>query len=442
MHNPIWLKKLVKKLVVFLLIFTISFPIFSQQILAAPTGESLPTFVDNTVNIITVISISASALFLIKGGFVYITSTGKPQALEEAKKTIRNVLIGLAMVLGSQILISIFRYSLNNAPENPPTGIIKIPPIESHTTSNGLIEVLINAVIGFIRHIIESGTKPIVTGVLSYLSHTPSLLGNAVIMKFWLISLGIVDSLFVVVIALLGLQVMSATTFGFEETDLRKLLPRLALAFLGANTSLFLANYAVMTCNALVKAVIDSTGGINRLWIFDTINFSVDRNIATPLIVLIFFLLFLIIAIVLLLLYISRLIAISLGAVLSPFIFLLWPLPKLKHITEVATKLYMTNVFTVFIHVIIIQLASSFIILPEHSENSLIAIAIAVGLFLTLLKTQTMLMHMVLFTAGGGIVKGIGNQLSNVLTGKENKALNTGTYNKQKTKSQRKIVKA
>jgi hypothetical protein len=235
-------------------------------------------------------------------------------------------------------------------------------------------------------------------------------------MNFWLVSLGIVDSLFIIVVALIGLQVMSATSFGFEDIDVKQVLPKVGLAFVGANVSLFLADYAIVACNALVNAVLNNTGGLNHAWVADAINPTTLLTGTTPLITLIFIVIFLIVAIVLLLMYISRLIIISLGAVLSPFIFLLSALPKTADMAEAAIKSYMVTVFTVFVHVVIIQLSASFLTLPGNSNNSLVSISVAIGLFFVLVKVPSLMMQMVMYTSNNGLIKKIGGQIINVMS--------------------------
>ncbi len=254
-----------------------------QKLLITPT---------NTLQIITLISTAAAVLFLIKGGYTYITSTGKPAALESAKKTIRNTLIGLVLVLSANVVISIFNGALNSPSSSSGGNNVEVIAIEAVEPSDGLTQVLIDAVSGFIQNIVESSTEPIVNGVIGYLTTTPTLLDNTVVRDFWLVSVGIVDVLFVVVVALLGLQFMSASTFGFEEVELRQLLPRIGLAFLGANISLFLADYLIITSNTLVKAILDSTGGLNHAWVVDAINPSTLITGTAPLIILIFLVLF------------------------------------------------------------------------------------------------------------------------------------------------------
>ena len=266
------------------------------------------------------------------------------------------------------------------------------------------------------QNIVESATKPTVDAIMSFLTTTPNLMNNSVVFNFWLISLGIVDSLFVVVVALLGLHFMSASTFGYEEVELKQLLPKIGLAFLGANVSLFLADYVIITCNALVKAVLGATGGLNHAWVLDAVNPTTFITGTTPLITLVFLILFLIVSIVLLLMFITRLIAISLGAVLSPFIFLLWTIPKTADFAEIAVKSYIVTVFVVFIDVVIIQLASSFLTIPGNSNNSLISIAVGIGLFFTLLKTPGFMMQLVMYNSGRGMMRKIGGQIMNIIT--------------------------
>ena len=295
---------------------------------AYAVSSDITQFTNNTLGMITLIATASAVFFLVKGGYQYITSTGKPDSLESARKTIRNALIGLVIVLGASVFVSVLSNSFGQVSTSTSSGAINIAPIETAKPSDGLTQVLIDAVSGFMQNIVQSATKPIIDGIIGYLTQTPELLTNSVILNFWTITLGITDSLFVIVVALLGLHFMSAGSLGFEEIELRHLLPRVGLAFLGANVSLFLANYAIITCNTLTKAILDSTGGLSNAWVVNAINPSSLANGTTPLITLIFLVIFLIVSIVLLLLYISRLIMISLGAVLSPFIFLLWAIPK------------------------------------------------------------------------------------------------------------------
>lgn len=389
---------------------------FPHSVLAASPIPEISSYTADTLKIITLIASASAVFFLLRGGYLYITSTGRPEALEEAKKTIRNALLGLVLVIAANGIVSLLQGALVGNSDSSTITNLPLTQIESVAPNEGLTQVLIDAVNGFIQNIVESSTKPVVDGIMTLLTTTPELLTNATIVKFWLIMLGITDTLFVLVVALLGLQFMSASTFGFEEIEFKHLLPRIGLAFLGTNVSLFLADYAVKTCNALVSGVISATGGLNHAWVTNAITLQNITTGTAPLITLIFLLLFLIVAIVLLLMYISRLIVIALGAVLSPFIFLLWTLPKTADFAEMAIKSYLVSVFMIFIHMVTIQLAGSFLALPEQTNNSLISIAVAIGLLLTLLKIPSFLMQLILFSRSVGTVKHMGSQIINVMS--------------------------
>lgn len=399
-------------------ILGIAIPLFHPALVFAAnsTPTDVTSFTSDTLSIITIISAAAAVFFLIRGGYIYITSTGKPDALEEAKKTIRNALIGLILVLSASSIVSLLQGALIGDVGNGTVANLPVTQIESVAPSEGLTQVLIDAVNGFIQNVVESSTKPIVDGIMTFLGSTPSLLENSSIVKFWLIMLGITDSLFVLVVALLGLQFMSASTFGFEEIEFKHLLPRIGVAFLGANISLFLADYAIKASNALVSGVLSATGGLNHAWISNAVTVSSITNGTAPFIILIFLLIFLIVSIVLLLMYISRLIVISLGAVLSPFIFLLWTLPKTADFADMAVKGYFVSVFMIFVHVVTIQLAGTFLALPEQTNNSLISVAVAIGLLLTLLKIPSFMMQLILFSRSVGAVRHVGSQITNVLS--------------------------
>jgi hypothetical protein len=415
---------------------------FTTPVMAQSTDPEILDYTSSSLQIITVIATASAVFFLIRAGYIYITSVGKPESLESAKRTIRNALVGLILVLAANVVTSVFQHALEPAVNSGAGTAIEVVTIETVEPSDGLTQVLIDAVAGFIQNIVESSTSPIVDGIIGYLTTTPTLLDNEVIRNFWVVSVGIVDVLFVLVVAVMGLRMMSADTFGFEEVELKQLLPKLGLAFLGANISLFLADYVIITCNALVNGVLNSTGGLNHAWVQDAINPTAVITGTTPLIILIFLVMFLIVSVVLLLMYISRLIMIALFAVLSPFIFLLSALPKFSDFAWISVKTYIVTVFTVFVHVVIIQLAASFLTLPEHGENSLISIAVGIGLFITLLKTPSMMMQMVFYTSRTGTFKKLGNQIINVISTDNSSSVTRANAQNKAVRSSRKVVQA
>lgn len=390
------------------------FFLFPQAALAASTSSDMTNFVNTTLGYITAVGSVAAIFFVVKGGLQYMTSTGSPEGIESAKKTIKNALLGLLIILSASFVVNIFNQAYNN-PSGGGSETVSIPQIESAKPSDGLTQVLLDAIAGVLQNLIESAVKPVVDGIIVYLTTTPSLMGNSVVLKFWTVTLGIADSMFLIVMALVGLHFMSASSFGFEEVELKQLLPRVGLAFLGANSSLFLADYLVQTCNVMVKTVIDQTGGLTSAWVLNAVNPVTFLTGNTPLITLVFLVIFLIAAIVLLLIYVSRLIFIFLGAVMAPLIFLLWAMPKTADFAVAAFKTYFVTVFMAFVHVVIFQLAASFLTLPGNTTNSLVSIAVAIGLFFTLLKVPSVMMQLVLYSSGTTIFKRVSGQIMNAV---------------------------
>ncbi len=386
----------------------------------AITNADVQPYTTDLLGTLTLLGTFVSGLFLVKGGYSYITSSGNPENLVKAKKTIRNALIGLVFIIGAGTITAILSHAFETPISPSNTGGLSLTPIQPATPSGGLAQVLIDAFVGVLQNVIQSATKPLVDGVITFLTTTPQLATNSVVFNFWLVILGITDSLFAVIIALLGFHVMSASAFGYEDIDLKQVMSRIVLAFLGANISIFLIDRIITLCNTMIKAVLNATGGITGAWVLSAFDPTTIVSNNTPLITLIFMLLFIILTIILLLYYIGRLITISLGAVLSPLIFLMWALPGTSDFAKIAAKSYMVTIFTVFIHVVTIQLASSFLTVSSQSgTNSLISILIAVGIFFSLLKIPGVLGQMAFYTSVNGAFKAVGSQLINVISAKK-----------------------
>lgn len=384
--------------------------------LAASNGE-VARFTQDTLTVLISVAGLAAAFFLIRGGYVYITSTGKPEALAEAKRTIRQALIGLIIVVGAAIFSSMLSSAFTE-PSSPALGTaINLAPIQPAPDDGSLARIILNAIAGFLQNIVQSATKPVIDGIIGFLTNTPALATNSVVFNFWLIMVGITDALFALGIALLGFQVMSASTFGFEDVPLKQLLPRIGLAFLLANTSIFLIDWIIKLCQTLITAVIHATGGIGQAWILNAFDPAALATGGTLLITLIFMVVFILLAVILLLFYISRLMILAFGAVMSPLLCLLWLMPKMSDFAEAAAKSYVVMIFSLFIHVVIIQLASAFLTVPNQvNTNPFISILIGIALFSILLKSTAMTAQLILTSQATGVFKKFGGQLLNVVS--------------------------
>jgi Co/Zn/Cd efflux system component len=201
------------------------------------------------------------------------------------------------------------------------------------------------------------------------------------------------------------------------------LLPKIGLAFLGANTSIFLIDWIISLCQTLVNAVLHATGGIGQAWILNAFDPATLLSGQTAMVTLIFVIIFILLAAVLLLFYISRLMVLAFGAVISPIVCLLWLLPGTTELASNLSKTYMVTIFTVFVHVVIIQLASAFLTIPgQFGTNPVISILIGIALFSLLLKSTATAMQMALAGGTSGAIKKLGSQLFNVMSANATKA--------------------
>lgn len=398
---------------------------FATLVLAVPSmalaasNPEVQQFTNEALTVFIGLAIVAATFFIVRAGYLYITSSGNPETLFEAKKTIKLALIGLVMVIGTSIFSSLLGSAFDGSSGAAGGATLSLVPIEAATPASSLTQIILDAITGFLKNIIESATRPILDGIIGFLTNTPSLVSNSVVFNFWLIMVGITDSLFALVIALLGFQVMSASSFGFSEISLKELLPRIALAFVAANTSIFLIDWLVSLCQTLIHAVLNATGGIGQAWILNAMDPVALLSGATVLITLIFMLIFLVLAIVLLIFYIARLMLLAFGAVISPLICLLWLLPKWSDFADTAFRGYLVTIFTLFTHVVIIQLASAFLTVPgQVGTNPFISIIIGIALFGLLLKSTTATMQLVLASQTTGSFKKFGAQLFNVISAK------------------------
>lgn len=395
-----------------MLFFVTANPAFAQA------NTQVADFTRQTLSTLIIFATLGAVIFLIKGGYTYITSTGKPDALDHAKITIRNAVIGLILVLSAGVISQVLTSAFTTPAVPTQTQALQLKPITPAEPQGGLTQVIIDAVNGFLQTIVQTAAKPLVDGMIGFLTTTPSVSTNSVIFNFWLTMLGIVDALFVLLVAVLGFQFMSGSSFGYEELEFKHILPKIGLAFIGANSSIFLVDWIITANNTLVNALLATTGGLDKAWVLNSINITNSPG-EVAIITLIFMVLFVILCAVLLLFYIMRLITIALGAVLSPFIFLLWAVPKFSDFAEISVKTYIMTILTVFVHVVMIQLASAFLALPQQvGTNSLISVLVAIGLLFTLLKTPSVMVQLLFYNTGRGMVRKMGGQIMNVITNK------------------------
>ncbi len=404
-----------------------SLDIFSAglSLLADTSGAVtvMRNYVAPTIKMLAALASIACVFFLVNGGYQYMTSRGNPEGLEQAKRIIRNALIGLVLVFAAATLTTILTGAYGDPAGTSNATLPNLQAIEPEAPSNGLVDVIIKAVTGFLNNVIQTVGAPFLSALDYFTKETPLMAKNTTVFNFWLAMVGITNVLFILVVALIGFHVMSAASFGFDEIEFKHLLPRLGLAFLLINTSIFFIDAIIELSNVLIKAV-QAVGGSSSVW--ETLTTVLKESGAQSAAALIIMVVFLILSIMLLVYYVSRLVVLFLGAVLAPLVIVLWLIPAFRDFAVSAVKTYITTIFVLFIHVVTLQLAASlFAGLSAASgnniPNTLMALVVGLGTLITLLKTQGVMMQYSYVSAGAKNARKLGSQFMNgvsYMTGK------------------------
>lgn len=356
-----------------------------------------------------------SAFFLLWAGIQYMTSTGRPDKLEHAKKVMKNAAIGLVLVIAAATLTSILLHAYGGAPGNNADTLPNLSTIKAQDPGSGLIGVLIKAIVGLFKYIVESAAKPFMGALDFFTKETALMAANHGVFTLWLTVVAIADGLFVLVLALLGFHVMSASALGIDEIELKHLIPQLIMTFLFINFSIFAIDAVIGLSNVMINAV---NAAFHTTSVFDVLSKIADMSSGMSLVALMIMVVFMILSVILLVYYVMRLVTLYLGAVLSPLIVLLAVLPGFKDFVITAVKTYVATIFVLFVHVIILQLAASLFAaaLPTvdpTNPNLLMAMIVGIATLITLLKTQGVLMQMTYVSAGPRALRKLGGQFVN-----------------------------
>lgn len=327
------------------------------------------------------------SFFLVIGGMQYMSSRGNPENLGHAKHMIKNALIGLVLVLAAATLTAILAHAYGGASSGAALKLPQIVSIQDKPTS--FFDIVMQVITHVLQSVITAIGQPFVDALAYFTQSTPLMGDNSAVFNMWLVIAGISDALFVLVVALLGFHVMSLSVFGFDEIDVKKLMPQLALVFLLMNTSLFAIDGVISLSNAMVRAIQEAFPPMTLWDVLDKLTKqSSNLNVGGLLIMVAF----LVLTVLLLVYYVVRLITLYIGAALSPFILMLYLLPAFKDTAIAAAKAYLITIFVLFVQVVIMQLATSiFLGMSEGTDNgqpnSLMALIVGLATIWALLKT-------------------------------------------------------
>lgn len=389
----------------------------SLRLMADSSGAvtAMKDYVAPTMQTLTALAALASVFFIVWGGFLYMSSRGNPDKLDQAKRVLKNALIGLVIVLGAGTLTAILSGAMGNAGSTNSATLPNLQAITPNSPGNGLIEIIINAITGLLNNIIQAVAAPFLSALDFFTKSTPLMTSNSAVFNLWLAMVSITDVLFVVIVALLGFHVMSASTFGLDEIEFKHLLPRIALIFLLLNTSIFIIDGIIALSNALITAV-SAVGGSSSVWetLTKVVNESGGQGVAALLVMVVF----IIFSVILLVYYVGRLVTLFVGTVLAPIVFLIWLVPGFRDFSETAMKTYITTVFTLFVHVVILTLAASLFTgmsatTGNDVPNTLMAMVVGLAAVITLLKTQGLMMQFSYVSLGARSTRQLGATFMN-----------------------------
>ena len=90
-------------------IITVGLPfVFTSVVSSAPAGVSnVENFIRSIIQVVAGLAGLVATGFFVAGGFTYITSSGNPEQLDKAKRTITWSAIGLAIVIAAFVLANI-----------------------------------------------------------------------------------------------------------------------------------------------------------------------------------------------------------------------------------------------------------------------------------------------------------------------------------------------
>ena len=391
----------------------------SNLVFFANTAGAIKTvrdYVLPTAKILSGIASLACAFFLAHAGYIYMTSNGKPDRMEHAKSIAKKAVIGLVIVLAAVTIVSILNGSYQAVKNPNDANLPNLQAITPKSENNGLIEMIIKAVTGLLSSIINAIASPFLNALEFFTKSTPLMASNKAVFNLWLAIVGIADVLLILVVALVGFQVMSASSFGFDEVEVKHLLPRIALIFLLMNTSIFLIDGIISLSNVLILAV-NQVSGASTVW--STLIKVVEKTSGQGVAALLVMVAFLICSVILLVYYVMRLITLFIGTVLSPLVSMLWLAPGFRDFAETSMKTFLSTIFVLFVHVVILQLASSLFsgMATTGNDNTLpdtlMAMVAGIATILTLLKVQGVMMQFSFVSMGARNLKKLGGQFMN-----------------------------
>lgn len=89
-------------------------PVSAVSLTSPLGGASIPVIIGRVIRALLGLSGSAALLMLLYGGFIWLTSGGKPEAIKKGKDTIVWAIIGLVVIFSAFVIVSFVLQALTN----------------------------------------------------------------------------------------------------------------------------------------------------------------------------------------------------------------------------------------------------------------------------------------------------------------------------------------
>ncbi len=376
-------------------------------------ADIINSFVHPVLSGMIVLASLIAAFMIVLGGIGYITSAGSVNRLYRSKRTITKALIGLTIVIAAAALSLVLRQTFGPTLASGSQHLPALGSVKPVSQSGGFVDVIVQAVSGLLGVIVASAAHPFILALQYFTSGTPLPAANPSVLHLWFVCVGVADGLMALVIALLGFHVMGAEQFGLKDVDLRSLLPSVVLVFLLMNVSIYLVDGVIELSNVMIVAVRTGMANVNP---WQSLISLTDKSASLGLPALLIFIVFIVLSVILLVYYLARIVILYLGAILSPLVILLWLLPSFKDYAENALKAYLTSVFVLFVHVIILLLAGSlFAVIGESGgvKDPVMSLLLGLSALIALIKTQGVLMQLNYASLGPRSARRLGGSMLN-----------------------------
>lgn len=350
---------------------------------------------------VTTVATALFALFILIGGLYYMTAATSVERKLHAKDIITKGSVGFLLVLTCSSAALFLQSAYTDKVVQPAASTdLKLEKVDD-SSGNFMTDVIRN----FLIDVVKIGDS-LADTLNGFFIKTPLMAETTAVFNVWKTVLVIAVSMFSLVVAIIGFRLMSASVFGFQEGEIRTILPQIAGAFFVMIFSIFIIDFFITIANMMTKALV--AGSDNQILI-TTIKAFIGGAAVVPIGGLLLILVLVILLVLLLLYYLRRLVVLYIGAALSPIIVLCWLLPVFRDFAVLAAKQYLMTIFIIFVHMVILLLAA--VLFSGFGNESILTLLLAIATMSVLLKSSSTINQMVSSSGMTNSMKQMGTTL-------------------------------